>query len=186
MKENQLFINGRFSVNEAMHTVTDLEAGIETRLEQRLMKLIMLLVSHKGEVVTRQQIIADIWDDYGGADEGLSQAISFLRKIFADADKRLIRTIPKKGYVLDATVSTKMAVQPAPHRSVSPKPVKSYVIIGVIIVLVVAIIFFLLFRTTFREAIEPPGSAIDTTYHYQEMKEQANQKKQEDTAAEKR
>lgn len=98
--ENQFVINERFRVNEAINTVTDLETGIETRLEPRLMKLIMLLIIRKGEVVTRQQIITDIWDDYGNADEGLSQAVSFLRKIFADADKQLIRTIPKKAIFL--------------------------------------------------------------------------------------
>ena len=172
--ENQFVINERFKVNEAVNTVFDLQTRIETRLEPRLMKLVMLLVMHKGEVVTRQQIITDIWDDYGNADEGLSQAVSFLRKIFADADKQLIRTIPKKGYILDATISSSIIAQPITSGSISKKPNKLYIIIMVVMIMAVGIIYFLKTRTTSNTPIEPPGTEIDTIYQYQEMKDSAN------------
>jgi len=51
-------------------------------------------------------MIREIWHNYGGGDEGLSQAISFLRKTFGDREKKLIRTVPKKGYQLTGTLST--------------------------------------------------------------------------------
>lgn len=185
MMDNQFVINKRFRVNEAVNTVTDLETGTETRLEPRLMKLIMLLTAHKGQVVTRQQIITDIWDDYGNADEGLSQAISFLRKIFADTDKQMIRTIPKKGYILEATVSS--ATQPPIPGSTSQKPRKLY-LVPVITLIAAAIICacFFIFRSAPGTPAEPPGTEIDTTYQYQEMKDPANQIENKDIEAEKK
>jgi hypothetical protein len=47
----------------------------------------------------------EIWDDYGNADEGLTLAISHLRRQLQDDTKVLIETVPKKGYVLHAEIT---------------------------------------------------------------------------------
>ena len=52
-----------------------------------------------------EQLIKEVWNDYGGADEALNQAISFIRKVPVDNNKEIIETIPKKGYVLHAVIS---------------------------------------------------------------------------------
>jgi DNA-binding winged helix-turn-helix (wHTH) protein len=69
------------------------------------MKLLCLLVQNKEELVTRETITKEIWDNYGNPDESLTQAISYLRKVLSDQQKKLIETVPKKGYVFRAIVS---------------------------------------------------------------------------------
>ena len=64
------------------------------------MKLLCLLIHHADSVISREYIYQELWNNYGGADEGLTQAISFLRKALNNKDKKIIETIPKKGYIL--------------------------------------------------------------------------------------
>jgi len=104
MKE-QFLINGRFLINPVLNNLTDKETGKETRLEQRLMDVICILTANHNQLVTREQLIKEVWNDYGGADEGLNQAISFIRKVLIDNNKEIIETIPKKGYILHAIIS---------------------------------------------------------------------------------
>ena len=100
-----IFINNRFVINRAKNEVSDQEKGEVTRLEPRLMKLLGLLVDKPGEVITREFIIKQVWDDYPGANEGLNQAISSLRKLLADGNKEIIQTLPKQGYSFHGLIS---------------------------------------------------------------------------------
>lgn len=72
------------------------------KLEPRIIKVLEILIRHSPSVVTREQLIEEVWDNYGGAEDALNHAISQLRKVLHDTDKqnRIIETIPKKGYRL--------------------------------------------------------------------------------------
>jgi DNA-binding winged helix-turn-helix (wHTH) protein len=112
--ENLVFVvNNRFVVNNDRSEILDKSTGLKTRLEPRLMKLLCLLAGQNGAVVKRELIIKEIWDDYPGANEGLNQAISFLRKLLNDDDKLIIQTQPKSGYSFHASISKENAYNPA-------------------------------------------------------------------------
>ncbi len=66
--------------------------------------ILILLYNHRGQTVSRTQILDTVWGESLGNDSGLSQAISRLRQIFNDDPKnaKLIKTIPKRGYQLVA------------------------------------------------------------------------------------
>ena len=98
--------NRRFEIDSDRNLVTDLQLNLETKLEPRVMKVLQYLLSKKNELVTREELIERIWDNYGGAEDALTQAISVLRKTLNDAEKELIRTVPKKGYILEETAMT--------------------------------------------------------------------------------
>jgi len=106
MNEIPFTLNARFYIDPSLGLVDDREAQKSTRIEPRLMNLLCLLVAHKETLVSRAVITKEIWDDYGNADEGLTQAISYLRKVLADDSKALIETVPKKGYILHGAVSS--------------------------------------------------------------------------------
>jgi DNA-binding winged helix-turn-helix (wHTH) protein len=97
-------INDRFEIDPALGSIRDLANGKESRPEPRLMQLLSILYAHKGRLVTRELLAKEIWNDYPGADDGLNQSISALRKLLGDHDKTVIETIPKKGYLLNAEV----------------------------------------------------------------------------------
>ena len=105
MKGTVFIINHRYTADSLRNEIFDKETGQKNRLEPRLMKLLCILAEHQGNVVKREFIIKEIWDDYPGANEGLNQAISFLRKLLADEKKEIIHTQPKAGYIFNANIS---------------------------------------------------------------------------------
>lgn len=145
MNQADYVIDGRFFVDVSTNLLFDKEKANEIRLEPRIMKLLGLLLENRGKVVSRQSIITNVWNDYGGADDGLTQGVSFLRKIFEDQRKQLIMTIPKHGYVLQADVSWK--TMPVLHKTPS-KRLGSFVAgVGGVVVLIA---FYFIFSPGIR------------------------------------
>jgi DNA-binding winged helix-turn-helix (wHTH) protein len=101
----QYILNNRFLVTPGLNCVKDQQTGKESRLEPRLMEVLSFLTGRVNQLVTREELVKEIWNDYGGGDEGLNQAISFLRKLLGDNNKEIIETIPKKGYILRAAIT---------------------------------------------------------------------------------
>ncbi len=77
----------------------------ETRLEPKVAAVLARLVVARGDVVSRADLIDDVWSVEHGADESLTRAVSLLRRALGDtnANRRIIETIPKRGYRLDAS-----------------------------------------------------------------------------------
>lgn len=180
MEIRQLLIDNRFKVDTPVNTVIDLETGKQSKLEPRLMKLLLLLTAHPGELVSREQITREIWNDYGGAEDGLNQAISFLRKVFDDAQKERIRTIPKKGYLLNAAVAVVSAETTPSATSVTSTVSsatkankKAQLILSAVILLMIIVLIFgrKIFSPGSPEPREPAGTIEDTLYQYKEMRE---------------
>ncbi len=99
--DNSVFIiNGRFAVDIDKNEVLDRKTKASNRLEPRLMKLLCLFVKQMGQLVRREYIISEIWDDYPGANEGLNQAVSFLRKLLDDEQKTSFKRALNPGMFL--------------------------------------------------------------------------------------
>lgn len=65
-------------------------------------ELLRFLISHTGQVLTRSQIVNQVWGlDFAGDDNVLEVYIGYLRKkTQADGESRLIQTVRGVGYVL--------------------------------------------------------------------------------------
>jgi DNA-binding winged helix-turn-helix (wHTH) protein len=91
----QSFLLGRFRVEPARGVIVA-EDGAERRLEPQLMDLLLLFAGTPGEVLSKERIIASVWQGRAIGDDTLAAAISRLRT--ALAPEKLIETIPKRGY----------------------------------------------------------------------------------------
>lgn len=86
---------------------------MERKLQPRLVSVLTVLASAKGEVVSRQELIETIWSDYYTGDLALNQSISKLRRALGHTagTGEIIETIVKAGYRLLLPVYTQ---KPAP------------------------------------------------------------------------
>ena len=80
------------------------------QIEPKPMEVLFALALRNGQVVSRQDVIDEVWGVAYGGDESLTRAISLLRKVLPDH----IRTIPKRGYVFTAEPE---ALEAQPSRS---------------------------------------------------------------------
>ena len=89
---------GGWRVEPARGALTDAN-GAETRLEPKLMDLLLLFAASPGRVIAKDEIVASVWEGRAIGDDTLAAAISRLRTALG-ADKRFIETLPKRGYRL--------------------------------------------------------------------------------------
>ncbi|GGI91944.1 hypothetical protein GCM10007978_31840 [Shewanella hanedai] len=104
-----LSCSDKVKVNEVIVDFVALKLLIDgewLEIEARQLALLKLLIKHHGEAVSRNLIMDELWHDTIVSDNSVSQAITQLRKSLQD-DKgtpRFIRTVPRVGYQLIASV----------------------------------------------------------------------------------
>ena len=76
--------------------------GVKTRLQEQPLKVLLLLLSRPGEVVTREELRAQLWpaDTFVDFEHGLNAAVKRLRDALGDSadNPRFIETLPRRGY----------------------------------------------------------------------------------------
>src|SRR5271156_2283855 len=77
-------------------------AGIRVRLSGQPIEILLLLLAHAGEIVTREQLREHVWRDgtFVDFEGGLNAAIAKLRRALDDSaqNPRYIETVPGRGY----------------------------------------------------------------------------------------
>src|ERR1700679_20743 len=99
--------------------------GIRIKLQSQPFKLFAILLSHAGEIVTREELQRQIWgsETVVNFDHSLGTAVNKVRDALGDSaeNPRYIETLAKRGYRFIATVQA----LDSPETSASSKPVLS-------------------------------------------------------------
>jgi DNA-binding winged helix-turn-helix (wHTH) protein/TolB-like protein/tetratricopeptide (TPR) repeat protein len=78
------------------------DANGERRIEPKVMEVLVYLAEHAGDVVTRDELLENVWAGMVVGDEALSRAVSLLRTHLEDDPRQpsFIQTVPRRGYRL--------------------------------------------------------------------------------------
>lgn len=98
--EQQEFSIGDWLIQPNQHRIRG--AGKVTRVEPKVMDVLLCLVDQQGSTVTRDHLLERVWAGTIVTDDVLTRSISELRKAFDDDARNpaVIETIPKIGYRL--------------------------------------------------------------------------------------
>jgi DNA-binding winged helix-turn-helix (wHTH) protein len=109
--DERSFDLGRWRVSPSQGLLVSQDTGAEVRLEPQVMALLLFFAGSGGSVLSKDRIIAAVWDGRAIGDDTLAAAVSRLRSALrADADERYIETLPKRGYRLVASVGAEASV----------------------------------------------------------------------------
>jgi len=108
---------GNWLVTPSLNSISS--QGRTTRLEPKVMEVLVCLAQHPGDMVSKDQLFQAVWPRTVVTEDVLKRCIAELRRAFDDdaRDPRIIETIPKRGYRLVAPVTAGSAT-PAPAESV--------------------------------------------------------------------
>jgi hypothetical protein len=81
-------------------TCTIIERGAGKRVEARLIEVLCCLVEANGRVVSRDELVEKAWSGRFVGDDAIASTVSRLRSALGDTEKKLIQTVPKRGYRL--------------------------------------------------------------------------------------
>src|SRR4030095_12226052 len=83
----------------------------EVELRPKSFEVLRYLVENAGRLVPKDEIIKAIWPKVTVTDESLTRCVSDIRLVLEDADQSMIKTMPRRGYVFSAPVSSGSADQ---------------------------------------------------------------------------
>jgi len=120
----------RFGVYELNLATEELRKdGIPLKLPPQPFRILTLLASRAGQLVTREEIERQIWgkETYVDFEHGLNQCIKQIRTVLNDnADAPLyLETLPRRGYRFLAPVVSKTVHAPAPQVTESTSGIQS-------------------------------------------------------------
>lgn len=98
----------RFADNEFDELAHQLRVkGKPVELESKPLEILLQLLLHAGEVVTKEELLESVWPDVMVVDGSLATAVSKLRKAMGDDEHPVILTVPRVGYRLAVPVYCK-------------------------------------------------------------------------------
>jgi TolB-like protein/DNA-binding winged helix-turn-helix (wHTH) protein len=81
-----------------------LREGREVPLRPKSLEVLRLLVVNAGQLVTKDQLFATVWPKTVVTDDALVQCVRDIRVALRDEQQRVVRTIPRRGYVFTSIV----------------------------------------------------------------------------------
>jgi TolB-like protein len=95
---------GEVVVDTALRRV--LVAGVTRDVEPKSFRLLQFLIEHRDHLVSKEEILAAVWNGTAVSDNALSRAIAQIRKVIGDDSKQpqYLQTVPRVGYRFIASV----------------------------------------------------------------------------------
>ena len=72
--------------------------------EPLVFKLLMALAVRDGDVASKDDLVAEVWDGYPVGDDSITRCVAQLRKQLGEHGKDYVKTVTKRGYRLDEKV----------------------------------------------------------------------------------
>ena len=89
--------------------------GAELPLRPKSFALLRLFVENAGRLLDRDTIMAAVWPDLFITDNSIAQCVGDIRRALGGGAQRLLKTVPKRGYLFAAEVSSAEPVPAAPR-----------------------------------------------------------------------
>jgi DNA-binding winged helix-turn-helix (wHTH) protein len=107
-----------FRLDVARGTLQGLD-GIDRPLRPKAFLLLRHLLEHPGRLHEREELFEALWPGVIVTDDSLTQCISDLRRAFGNRANHVLKTLPRRGYILTAEVE-KNSSRPDATASATP------------------------------------------------------------------
>ena len=90
---------GRFVLDLERSRLT--QDGVDVKLRPKSFELLCYLAQHHGRVVTKEELIKEVWTDAFVTDDSLVQCVRDIRRALEDDSQEYVKTVPRRGYVFE-------------------------------------------------------------------------------------
>jgi DNA-binding winged helix-turn-helix (wHTH) protein/tetratricopeptide (TPR) repeat protein len=114
----ELAVGRRWAFGPAVLDESSLELTVDgepAKLERKPLEVLLYLLHHAGEVVTKDELADNLWPGRILTESVLTRCISQLRQVLRDNERSVIRTVYGYGYRLVAEVKIDAVAEPAPQ-----------------------------------------------------------------------
>jgi len=89
-------------------------SGRQAELRKQALDVLLVLAANIGHVVTKDELLGRVWAGAVVTEDSLVQAVADIRRLFGDRGHALVRTVPRRGYLL--ALPQHEAAPPAPAK----------------------------------------------------------------------
>jgi TolB-like protein/DNA-binding winged helix-turn-helix (wHTH) protein len=75
------------------------------QLRPKSYDLLLYLVRHPGRLIGREELLDAVWGQRAVTDDSVTQCLVEIRRALADHGRRIVRTVPRRGYLFDVPVA---------------------------------------------------------------------------------
>ncbi|MGV3632967.1 MAG: winged helix-turn-helix domain-containing protein [Pseudorhodoplanes sp.] len=93
----------RWTLDCARGTLTGAAGDISLR--PKSFEVLRYLLQNAGRLVSRDDVLGAVWPDVTVTEESLTQCVSEVRHALGDSDQRIIKTVPRRGYLFAIAVT---------------------------------------------------------------------------------
>ncbi|MCW8865211.1 MAG: winged helix-turn-helix domain-containing protein [Colwellia sp.] len=154
MEHSQQYQLGSWIICPQTNTITN-KADTHS-IDNKSMQVLLFLILHSGEQVTKGQIFEHVWKDSFVADDILSVAVSKIRKVLGDNARSptFIKTLPGVGYTLIAKVQKINDPKQGRSKKINVSSIyKPSITIGIITLLLIATSLAMYFINTDEDSL---------------------------------
>ena len=99
------------------------KGDVDVALRRKSLSLLAYLVQNSGRVLGKEELLTAIWPDVEVSDDSLAQCMKDIRKVLGAEGADFIRTVPRRGYIVDDTQVRSLRDElAAPNPSVAVLP----------------------------------------------------------------
>lgn len=81
-----------------------LRSGTDVKLRPQSFDVLRILVKRQGTLVTKEELLREIWGETAVTDDSLTHCIIDIRKALDDSARQIVKTVPRRGFVFDIPV----------------------------------------------------------------------------------
>jgi DNA-binding winged helix-turn-helix (wHTH) protein/tetratricopeptide (TPR) repeat protein len=96
--------------------------GTELRLRPKTFALLRHMLDHPGQLLGREELLEALWPRMVVTDDSLTQCVGELRHAFGGRASQILRTVPRRGYMLTAAVRRDGPSRPDADPGSGPAP----------------------------------------------------------------
>ena len=113
---------GEFTLDPGRGTVRN--AGGEVKLRPKVYDALLYVLENRGRLIGKDELIRALWSDAFVTEDSLVQCMVELRRALDDRAQDIVKTVPRRGYLFTAAVTTQ---ENGAERN-SPPPVSDLVV----------------------------------------------------------
>jgi predicted ATPase/DNA-binding winged helix-turn-helix (wHTH) protein len=87
-----------------------LRGGEEIKLRPKVFDALRYLIEQRGRLVPKEELIQTLWPESFVTDDSLVQCMVELRRALDDRSQEILKTVPRRGYIFTASVTTQSDV----------------------------------------------------------------------------
>lgn len=107
----------------------------EIFLRAKSLDVLIYLAERPGKVVSKTELLDAIWPDVTVSDESLERCISDIRAAISDQERRILKTVARRGYILAVQVDSAIQEPAVQHRTSKVLAVSLFAVLAVAIAL---------------------------------------------------